>query len=136
MSSRIRKQKKLLSVPIVKPSSLLAAVLTDRTEMPSYSNYEKYGFSSCEVSPLESSRCARCIQSNRSGCNMLGATPSQFQNIVSQHTRLEAELEEVLDRITRLQQQKKLWWQWIIYAISRGVSNLEELGCVKEEKRA
>jgi len=104
--------------------------------MPSCSNCAKRGFSSCEVSPLESSRCDRCVHSNRSACDVLGATPSQFQNIVSQHSRLESELEEALERVARLQQQKKLWRQRMTRAISRGISNLEELDKVEAEEQA
>jgi hypothetical protein len=104
MSNRIRKQKKSLPIPIVKPSSLLVAVLSGRTEMPSCSNCTKHGFSSCEISPLESSRYDRCIYSNRSAYNILDAIPSQFQSIVSQYVRLESELEKALERIVRLQQ--------------------------------
>jgi hypothetical protein len=49
---------------------------------------------------------------------------------------LEVELEEALEQIARLQQQKKLWRQRIIYTIFRRVSNLEELECTEVEERA
>ncbi len=109
MSSRgICKPRKSLSIPIVKSSSLLAAVLTGSTDIPFCLNCINRGFSSCEVSPLEFSRCIRCVQSNRLGCDVIGVIPFQFQNIVFQYIRLESELEEALAKVSRLQQQKKL----------------------------
>ncbi len=109
MSNRgVRKQKRSLSIPVVKPNSLLAAVLTDSTDIPSYLNYTNRGFPFCEMSPLESSQCIRCMQSNRSGCNIIKVILFQFQNIVFQYIRLESELEKAFAKVSYLQQQKKL----------------------------
>ncbi len=107
-SRGIRKQKRSLSIPIVKPNSFLAVVLTNNIDIPSYFNCANRGFPFYEVSLLELSRCIRYIQSNKFGYDIIGVIPSQFQNIISQHIRLKSELEETLTKVSRLQQQKKL----------------------------
>ncbi len=105
MSSRnVYKQRRSFSIPIVKPSSLLATILIDSTDIPFYFNYINRGFPSYKISPLELFRCIRCIQSNKFGCDIIRIIPSQFQNIMSQYTRLESELEEALAKVFRLQQ--------------------------------
>ena len=78
----VYKQKRSLSIPIVKPSSLLTTIFIDSTDISSYLNCTNRRFSSYEMSPLKSSRYTRCIQSNKSGYNIIKVIPSQFQNII------------------------------------------------------
>src|SRR6266566_8403036 len=79
MSNRgVHKQRRSFSIPIVKPSSLLAAIFTHSTDMPSCFNCANRRFPFYEVSPLESSRCTRCMQSNRFSYDVMGVTPSNI----------------------------------------------------------
>jgi len=77
-SYNIRKLRKSLSILIVKSSFLLTAVLIGSTDISSYFNYINRGFSSYKMSPLEFSRCIRCVQSNRSEYDVIGVISSQF----------------------------------------------------------
>ena len=79
----VYKQKRSFSIPIVKSNSLLIIVFISNTDISSYFNCINGGFPFYEMSLLESSRYIRCIQSNRSSCNVIKVIPSQFQNIIS-----------------------------------------------------
>ncbi|KAF4467458.1 hypothetical protein FALBO_5669 [Fusarium albosuccineum] len=68
-------------------------------------------------------------------------SPQQLRKIAAQHSRFEAELEEVeearraLDaKVERLRKSKKLWFEKMMRAVSRGIDNVEELERVEREE--
>jgi len=98
-SCGVYKQRRSFSIPIIKPSFLLAAVFINNIDIPFYFNCANRKFPSCKISSLESSRYIRYIQSNKFGYDVIEVILFQFQNIVSQYARLESELEEVLTKV-------------------------------------
>jgi hypothetical protein len=57
----------------------------------------------------------------------LGVTPSQLRSIASQHQKLEDELMAAEERVLRLRKQKKVWFEKMMRAVSRGIDSVEEL---------
>ncbi|KAI6342193.1 hypothetical protein MCOR25_011188 [Pyricularia grisea] len=102
----------------------------------------------CAVSPQDSSRCIECLRVNRSGCDMLGVSNAQLRNIGRQHSKLDTEVkaleEDILAeqqkiqekqlKLLRLRKQKKLWFEKMMRAVSRGIDDLEELNRVEREE--
>ena len=136
MSSRISKQKKLPHPSTVRKNDLLAAVLCSSLSMPSCSACLRRGAQSCEVSSSDSSRCSECVDRKLPHCDVLGVSPAQLRHIASQHQKLESELEEAEMKVMRLRKQKKLWFEKMMRAVSRGIDNVEELERVEKEEAA
>ncbi|KAI6578822.1 hypothetical protein MCOR04_006260 [Pyricularia oryzae] len=116
--------------------------------MPSCSYCESRGMVRCAVSPQDSSRCIECLRVNRSGCDVLGVSNAQLRNIGRQHSKLDAEVEALEEdilaeqqriqekqlKLLRLRKQKKLWFEKMMRAVSRGIDDLEELDRVEREE--
>lgn len=123
---------------------LLAAVKLNCIDMPSCSNCEERGLSSCQASPKDSSKCVACLVGNLPLCDVFGPTPAQLRNIAEQRKRLaelleaaEEERRAVDNKIERLRIQNKEWSAKQKRAIRRGLDRVEELDRVEaEEARA
>lgn len=134
MSSRISKNKKPSHSSTLRKNDLLAAVLCSPCSMPSCSACLRRGAKTCEVSDSDSSRCSECVDRKLAHCDVLGVTPAQLRHIATQHQKLENELEEMEAKVTRLRKQKKLWFEKMMRAVSRGIDNVEDLERVEKEE--
>lgn len=136
MSNRVKKTKSGSDASTLRANHLLMAILsaTDLVTMRPCSACEARSIPLYEVSETESSRYAECVRSKRSGCDVLGVSPSQLRTIASQHQKLENELMEAEERVLRLRKQKKLWFEKMMRAISRGIDSVEELERVEREE--
>jgi len=135
MSGRVTKraQKQSLAAKERKVR-LLETILARPVEMPACSPCKARGFTSCRVSLDDSSRCAECVRSNLSGCDVAGISTAQLRKIATQHQKLEDELERAEEKVLRLRKQKKMWFEKMMRAISRGVDSVEELERVEKEE--
>jgi hypothetical protein len=68
-------------------------------------------------------------------------TVQQLNHIVSQHNKLESQMEDAkaelaaaMAKVNRLRKQKRLWFEKMARAISRGVDTVEELERVEREE--
>ncbi|KAI6544261.1 hypothetical protein MCOR04_011848 [Pyricularia oryzae] len=109
--------------------------------MPSCSACQSRGIPRCQASPRDSARCTECVRLNLSHCDVLGVSPESLRRIASQHSRLESELEAAEEarraadlKVERLRKQKKLWFERMMRAVSRGIDDLEELDRVEREE--
>jgi len=143
MSGRVQKQKKSQSARRRKGELLKAFSSSRSVPMPSCTNCTRRGQRTCIASPGDSSRCEECVRSNRSGCDVLGATDAQLQTIAAQHARLEREVADAaaeaaaaMARFQRVQAQKSLWFDRMMTAVSRGLADVEELEKVEAEEQA
>ena len=96
---------------------------------------------SCEISSSHSSRCAECVRRGQSQCDALGVSVQQLNHIISQHDKLESQMESAetelataMAKVNRLRQQKRVWFEKMTRAISRGVDSVEELEWVEREE--
>jgi septal ring factor EnvC (AmiA/AmiB activator) len=133
MSSRVSKSKSK-SKSSLRSNDLLSAILSHSVNMPSCSACSSRGIPSCEVSPIDSSRCSECVRLKRSRCDVLGVTPAQLRKIADQHAKLESELEAMEEKVLRLRKQKKMWFEKMMRAVSRGIDSVEELERVEREE--
>ena len=126
--------------------SLLAAVLSSNPIDMAPCSYCERRHLECKVSDSDSSRCSSCIRHNRSQCDVSGLSPEQLQKVASQHRKLELELEaaeeeaekvisETNAKLRRLRRQKRMWYEKMMKAVSRGIDNLEELEKLETEER-
>jgi hypothetical protein len=136
MSSRVRKPKSKPAASTLRSNHLLAAILSadDLLIMRPCSSCESKSLDSCEVSKTDSSRCAECVRAKRPNCDVLGVSPAQLRTIASQHQKLEDELMAAEERVLRLRKQKKMWFEKMMRAISRGIDTVEELERVEAEE--
>lgn len=145
MSSRVKNARvsKAYSGPksTADRDALLSAIFQNCVEMPSCSSCEDRGIESCQVSPLDSSRCAECVRLGSSSCDVLGPSPSDIRKISSQHKRLEEQIEAEEERLRdsaakleRLRKQKKMWSKKMYRAIRRGLDSVEEFDRVENEE--
>ena len=147
MSGRINKSvsqraKPLSQRKISQRDSLLAAVLSSNPIDMAPCSYCERRQLECKVSDSDSSRCSSCIRHNRSQCDVSGLNPEQLQKVASQHRKLELELEAAEEeadavnaRLRRLRRQKRVWYEKMMKAVSRGIDNLEELEKLEAEER-
>lgn len=143
-SDRVSKfRAKTKSASSIRRNDLLSVILSnpDLATMPSCSYCKEKGREQCQASPLDSDRCVWCVRDNQSRCDILGVSPSQLRSIADRHSRLERELEEAEERalaeqqkVQRLRKQKKLWFEKMMRAISRGIDNVEDLERVEREE--
>jgi hypothetical protein len=112
-------------------------------DMPSCSNCERRGLSSCRAAPADSSRCEACVRNNRSGCDVLGPSEAQLNSASLQFQRLEQELDFAEDEVERAQakarrirRSRRLLAEKIQRMVRRGIDSLEELERVEAEERA
>jgi hypothetical protein len=142
MSNRVSKPRsKPPSKKVEQRDVLLETILVRPIVMASSCTSCDRSGSSCLASEGDSSRCARCVQSQLSNCDMKGLSPRQLRRIAAHHSKFESELEsaeaqlsENLARIDRLRKQKKLWSEKMVRAIARGIDNVEELERVEREE--
>jgi hypothetical protein len=113
---------------------LLEAILRNPIDMPSCSACRRRGISSCRVSPDHSQRCAECVRLGAPNCDVSDPSVSQLRKIASQHQKLEDELLEAEEKVLRLRRQKKLWFEKMIRAVSKGLDTVEELERVEKEE--
>lgn len=99
-----RVQKRRPAEKIFRRKELLAAVLFHSSDMPFCFYCESLGHASCAAFSQDFFRCVECFRVNRSGCDVLGLSPAELRNIVAQHNKLEAELEEAERKVFRLRQ--------------------------------
>jgi hypothetical protein len=142
MSSRVLKAKAPARSTASK-SSLLRSIANHSLEMPTCSNCERHGFSSCRVAPQDSSRCEACVRGNRPGCDVLGPSQAQVDEAGRKFHAADRELEEALDaaeaanrRVRRAQKQRKLLADKVYRMFRRGLQSLEELEKLEAEERA
>ena len=109
--------------------------------MPIYSAYEQRNLASCIVSDANSSYCAECVHRKQGNCDVLGPSPEQLRKIAAQYLaskrdlkKAEAEAEAANARVRRLRQQKKLWFEKMMRAVSRSINNIEDLERIKKEE--
>jgi hypothetical protein len=81
------------------------------------------------------------VRRHESFCDAQGVTPQQLQRLVSQHDKVESELERAEElaeaanaKVRRLRKQKKLWFEKMSRAIHRGIDTVEELERVEKEE--
>jgi hypothetical protein len=123
-------------------SALLRSFSRHSAVMPSCSNCERFGLSSCKVSPSDSSRCEECILRNRPGCDVLGPSPTQIELAGRSFCQADEELEAVEEaaaelqaKVLRLRRQRKLLAERWYRVFRRGLQSLEELEKVEAEER-
>jgi len=138
MSDRIVKRRKTSAQ---RRADLFLSVLSRSITMPSCSACEARGQPSCQVSDLDSTRCAECVRSGRSQCDVLGPSLEHLQQVGSQYHKMEEELERAEEerqqmdaKIRRLRKQKKMWFEKMMRAVRRGISTVEELERVEKEE--
>ncbi len=143
MAGRVAKSsaRGVSSVKSAQRAALLSSILRSSVEMAPCSSCQKSG-SRCLVADVESRRCSECVRLCRSFCDVFGLSPAQIEKVASQLSSAEADLEAAeteRDRwdakVKRLRVQKKLWRERMSRAISRGITDLEELEKVEEEER-
>ncbi|KAF5009660.1 hypothetical protein FDECE_4137 [Fusarium decemcellulare] len=136
MSSRISKRPVKLSSENAKQRKirLLETILQHSIEMAPCSSCAKRGLTSCQVSPTDSSRCSECVRLNLPRCDVVEVSPAQLRHIAVQHQKLEEELERAEEKVLRLRKQKKLWFEKMMRAVSRGLDTVEELERVEKEE--
>jgi len=136
MSNRVKKTKSGSDSSTLRANHLLAAISSadDLVTIRPCSSCESRGITSCKVSKTESSRYVEYVRSKRAGYDVLGVSPSQLRAIASQHQKLEDELMAAEERVLRLRKQKKLWFEKMMRAISRGIDSVEELERVEREE--
>jgi hypothetical protein len=142
MSDRVQKQKKPIAPSTARRNKLLQAILASPlAEMPSCSNCESVGFSSCEVSPINPGRCVRCVRETLSQCDVrefsvknLERAGKQFHDHEVALEKAEEELQQQLRKIERLRKQKKMWFEKMMRAVRRGITSVEELEKVEKEE--
>jgi hypothetical protein len=141
MSSKIKKSSKTsVTKKTEQRNSLLELILRHPVEMPNSCSFCEKKDLICSVS-ADSSRCAECVRNNQSMCDAQNLSTQQLRRIATQHSKMEAELEkaeeerDLLDaRVKRLRKQKKLWFEKMTKAISRGLDSVEELERVEREE--
>jgi hypothetical protein len=122
-------------------NALLSVVLANSVEMPKPCfECDRQG-RQCSASVQDSSRCSECVRLKLSYCDFAALSPQQIRRIGSQHSKLEAELEAAEEeaalanaKIQRLRKQKKLWFEKMMRAVSRGLDSLESLERVEAEE--
>ncbi|KAM4054296.1 hypothetical protein HRG_014867 [Hirsutella rhossiliensis] len=134
-SDRVSKKRAKASSSI-RCGVLLSTILSnpDILTMPSCSACERRGLRECQVSSSDSDRCVECVRLHLPRCDVQGVSPAQLRNIANQHIKLERELEEAEEKVLRLRKQKKLWFEKMMRAVSRGIDNVEELERVEKEE--
>lgn len=138
MSDRVQKP---LHKKTIQRNTLIDAILLNPSAMRTECSYcESHGYK-CFGSEGSSSRCFHCVKNNQPRCDAQGLTPSQLRRIADQHGKLESELEAVEEerrrmdaKIQRLRQQKKLWLDKMMRAVSRGIDSVEELERIEQKE--
>ncbi|KAM4065235.1 hypothetical protein HRG_004433 [Hirsutella rhossiliensis] len=123
-------------------NALLGVILGSSAIMPeACSSCRSRGFTDCQISVSDSSRCYDCVRLNLSYCDAKGLSVQQLRKIGAQHQKIESELEAAeeerrkLDaKVERLRKQKKMWFERMMQAVSRGLDSVEELERVEREE--
>lgn len=144
MSGRVGKSRaKARSSKTDERDSLLAAVLSSASFTMARCSYCEDRNLDCRTANENSSRCSSCIGANQSNCDARGLSPEQLNRVAAQHRRLELELEAAEEeadavnaRLRRLRKQKRMWYEKMMRAVSRGIDNLAELERVEKEEEA
>lgn len=122
-------------------NALLEVILSNPSVMKSTCSSCQQSGAECVGSPADSDRCAECVRLNLARCDANGLSIQQLRKVAAQHSKLEAELESaeearrILDaRVERLRKQKKMWFEKMMRAVSRGIDDVEELEQVEREE--
>ena len=142
MSSRVKKTKSLKSqTKLVERNNLLEAILRSPITMRTPCSFCKTRSLVCKASPSDSSACYECVRNHESFCDAQGVTVQQLNRIVSQHDKLETQMEDAeaelaaaMAKVNRLRKQKRMWFEKMARAISRGVDTVEELEEVERKE--
>lgn len=127
----------------IRRNDLLSSILSSDLliNMPSCSFCESRGSISCQVSPLDSTRCSECVRLNQARCDVLGPDPAHLRGLTAKHLSAEKELEDAEEelersaaRVRRLRKQKKMWFEKMMRAVRRGIDSVEELERVEREE--
>lgn len=143
-ANRVQKRSRSAAHPqTLRRNDLLESILRAPKIMPNTCSYCEQRGLSCELSSSESSRCAACVRGNQARCDVLGVSPAQLRNIASQHAKLEsalekveAEMEAMAAKAQRLRRQKRVWYEKMSRAISRGIDSVEELEALERAEAA
>lgn len=143
-TNRVSKQRsKALVASSLRQENLLSTIINNPflSSIKACSRCARMGFSQCEASVANSSRYVKCVSDKQGNCDIAGVTPQQLRSIADQHYKLKRKLEEAEERalaesqkVIRLQKQKKLWFEKMMRAVSRGIDNVEELERVEREE--
>lgn len=137
MSGRVTKNKyppRSTKEKVDQFNSLASAILARPIAMSPCSFCERNKFE-CKISPADSSRCSSCVLQKKSDCDVRGLSPSQLKKVADQYHNLEKELEEAEDRVSRLRKQKRWWYDKMSRAVSRGITDLDELDKIEREEQ-
>lgn len=141
MSNRVKKTTPQSKAKLAERDDLLRAIFRSAVVMKSSCSSCKTRGLVCKSAPSVSSACFECVRRHEPYCDAQGVTAQQLQRIADQHSRLEDEMETaeaeraVLDaKINRLRTQKKVWFEKMKRAISRGIDTVEELEQVEREE--
>ncbi|KAK3904168.1 hypothetical protein C8A05DRAFT_32056 [Staphylotrichum tortipilum] len=120
---------------------LLSAILQSASTVTSPCSSCKTRGLVCKVSPAVSSACYACVRNHQSFCDAQGISAQQLRKIVAQHGKVESELEKAeaellasVAKVNRLRSQKRMWFDKMTRAISRGIDTVEELERVEREE--
>lgn len=137
MSGRVKKSHTLKTD---RRNVLLELILKSPSEMKNPCSFCLDRKLSCVVSS-DSDRCSECVRLNQPRCDAKGLSPQQLRKIGDNHSKLESDLEAAEDellrtmaKVQRLRKQKKLWFEKMMRAVSRGIDDLEELERVEREE--
>ena len=119
---------------------LLAAILSYSIEIAPYGFCKEKGFSYI-VFIYNSSYYFNCVCLNYFYCNMYGFLASSLQKIAFQHSKLEAELEQieeeqerVVAKVQQLCKAKHQWVEHITKAVKMGLDSIEALEAAERSK--
>jgi uncharacterized protein YdcH (DUF465 family) len=139
MSNRVTKSSRKSSAE--RRLALLVSILSSSVKMPLCSSCEQRGILSCQVSDRDSSRCAECVRTGRSRCDIRGPSNEELVKIGTKFCELEDTVKKVEEerrvidaKIERLRKQKKLWLEKMMRAVRCGISSVEELEKVEKEE--
>lgn len=143
MSDRVKKKAKSKNphLKTVQRVELLESILRSPITMKRPCSFCESRELRCEASPSDSSRCLECVRRGRSQCDVFGVSVQQLNRIVAQHDKLESEMEKAeaelatsMAKVNRLRLQKRMWFEKMARAISRGIDTVEELERVEREE--
>lgn len=141
MADRVVKKRKPCATKTEQRDALLEVIFSHQVIMKNSCSFCEQTGASCSASVDDSSRCSECVRLNQSYCDARGLSPQQLRKVAAHHARFESELEEAENarrqmdaKIERLRKQKKLWFEKMMRAVSRGIDNVEELERVEKEE--
>ncbi|KAL2192217.1 hypothetical protein P885DRAFT_18426, partial [Corynascus similis CBS 632.67] len=144
MPDRVAKSRSKTSHPkTVQRHDLVCAMVRSALTMKRSCSFCESRKLKCEASSDDLSRCVECVRRGQSGCDVFGVSVQSLTRIVSQHDKLdsemeraEAELQAAMAKVNRVRAQKRLWAEKMARAISRGLDDIAELERLEAEEAA